>query len=942
MEINIPQRLHEKIKNDPISHANTLMVINNTEGLFIDRPEFFPDYTIHGKEHINTVLEYVNHLIPEETLSQLNAKNVGILISAVVLHDLGMFLSKTSVKKLLLGERQTYKTELLDKADWKTEWKAYIAKIKRYPEEQMLYHFGVSSLIEEPNLNAQFLSEIDYLIIGEFLRQHHHRIAHEIADMGMPGDKDVDVFTGTTFNEKDRTAIGLIARSHGITVRETERYVTKKLGRTSTPFGIPIYYLMTVLRIADALDVGKYRAPTPRQNLHGIEIPVSVKEWIWNQRIDETSCTWEPKHLRRYVYADPQSSSDFTQIEEWLKTVQAELDICWSIIAEKYDTHAFRLSIHRIDSNLFEDEVRADYERRFLTKKAALNANPELIKLMIAPLYGDDPSYGIRELLQNAVDACREREYLELERGHTDYKGRILVAIDTKTKTLTISDNGTGMNEQILLNYYLTAGASFRTSDTWKRDYTANNKSVISRIGQFGVGVLASFLLGDTIHVQTRYIDDELGYQFQLTLEPQPLDISRGHFEIGSSIKIHLPNSVFSTLLTSKEESMNTCRWNEWYIFRNPSVIYQIDGQQLFIRSLPAPQNSGESSDWYDFESTKTGHIWWSYMTDGFFYNGIRIPNCNLEMRPSFYGPRLPIPAISIIDPSNSLRMDLARNTVLEFPDAKNVIREQFKQFIASLLMEDFSSWSQAANMIGHCFIDLGTEMFDPDRIEYLYSASGYSLFYGDCLAAANVTRVLHVDFRTVHESQLLLKELHQICPKIPVVITGAIVDTNIGDLYQPLSHPDNHFLQLSNKSCVTRIWIHRRAFSDKILYSRRYIQNNSNDSPLIGQYSLVENCDTDSNTDNVFLLNELAQLHIPSIAEIIVHPLSNLNKSFFGNMLREYLGDDIWIPYDMNKRQEKFPKAFAELRYYIDLIRAKRKTCDMQSSQDSVPCSIN
>ena len=43
-------------------------------------------------------------------------------------------------------------------------------------------------------------------------------------------------------------------------------------------------------------------------------------------------------------------------------------------------------------------------------------------------------------------------------------------------------------------------------------------------------------------------------------------------------------------------------------------------------------------------------------------------------------------------------------------------------------------------------------------------------------------------------------------------------------------------------------------------------------------------------------------------------------------DLMMRYFGDDIWIPYDMEERRKKFPKAFEELKYYIDRILADRE----------------
>ena len=50
------------------------------------------------------------------------------------------------------------------------------------------------------------------------------------------------------------------------------------------------------------------------------------------------------------------------------------------------------------------------------------------------------------------------------------------------------------------------------------------------------------------------------------------------------------------------------------------------------------------------------------------------------------------------------------------------------------------------------------------------------------------------------------------------------------------------------------------------------------------------------------------------------------LSDSLFAQLIREYLENDPWIPYDMEERHKKFPKAFEELKNYIDRILADRE----------------
>ena len=48
--------------------------------------------------------------------------------------------------------------------------------------------------------------------------------------------------------------------------------------------------------------------------------------------------------------------------------------------------------------------------------------------------------------------------------------------------------------------------------------------------------------------------------------------------------------------------------------------------------------------------------------------------------------------------------------------------------------------------------------------------------------------------------------------------------------------------------------------------------------------------------------------------------------KDKMESIFESYLGNSPWIPYDMEERRKKFPKAFEELKYYIDRILADRE----------------
>lgn len=906
MPVIIPEKFKKKINKDSECLANVLRLIQNTESLFVERPEFFPDYTIHGITHIEKVLNYASNLIAEQTMKKLTAKDVSLLIAAVILHDFGMFLTKAGVRKILLGDGRTHRTEHLDKCSWEEEWDAYLKQIKRYSEEKLMYYFGIGTMIISPDLTSNNLSDIDKLIIGEFLRRHHHRLAHEIAIGVLPGGMDQDIFAGTSFTKADKEEIGILARSHGMPIRETERYVNFHFG---CGYGVPLYYLMAVLRTADYLDAGKGRAPRLRQNLQGIDIPVSVKEWEWNQKIIEDKSYWDSDNIRRYIFAEPESTMDFVQVENWLKSVQNELDLCWSIIAEKYGSKKYLLSIHRIESNILDENVRKHYSDRFLIKEAKLTANPDLLKLLIAPLYGDDPSYGVRELLQNAVDACNERREQEGEQ----YQGTICIDLDTKKKVFRIRDDGIGMDENTLLNYYLAAGSSYRSSDEWIRQYAQNGMPNFERSGRFGVGVLASFLLGSTVHVQTRHLRDSRGYQFKFGLKPVPLNVERVDCAVGTTIAVELSERACNILRDSCDKQDG---WTGWFRFNKPLVQYFVDGVPLQSRISYIPGLRQWKRNWFKLENTGFDMFQWGYPDSGFFCNGIRIPE-GMEKEYNVADMVIPAPCVSLIDRAGKLPLDLSRRTLLEFPKEEHLRKSVIEYATAELLMTDWSEEALYANM------NKGMRLFrrnseKKESVPFVCAKDCFSILsmaVGCRREYRSNSKILVAAKRKHTDMKNFIETIKAMEPLIPIVVAPMEFDEkkeeeSLREIYFWVQKATARYGEKSRRE----VWVDSRAFvlrdtlgEDAKIRRRKQYQS---DSPTWPPFS----------TEN---WNEY---DCPVVMEAELPDWKVRTMRGFDLLINQLLEGDPWIPYDMKERRKKYPKAFEKLKYYIDRIIADRE----------------
>lgn len=128
----------------------------------------------------------------------------------------------------------------------------------------------------------------------------------------------------------------------------------------------------------------------------------------------------------------------------------------------------------------------------------------QLLHLVTHSLYSN-PDIFIRELISNASDACDKLRFLATSDDalyENDGELAIRIEIDKDAKTLTISDNGIGMNEAEVIDHLGTIAKS--GTKAFLDELSDADKKDGNLIGQFGVGFYSGFIVADTITVETR------------------------------------------------------------------------------------------------------------------------------------------------------------------------------------------------------------------------------------------------------------------------------------------------------------------------------------------------------------------------------------------------------------------------------------------------------
>ncbi|RXJ66508.1 molecular chaperone HtpG [Halarcobacter ebronensis] len=156
----------------------------------------------------------------------------------------------------------------------------------------------------------------------------------------------------------------------------------------------------------------------------------------------------------------------------------------------------------------------------------------QLLHLMTHSLYSNKEIF-IRELVSNASDAIDKLNYLKLTDENMksklpeDWSGQINIKLDEKDKSITISDNGIGMNEEDLIASIGTIAKSGTKS--FVENLTGDAKKDSNLIGQFGVGFYSVFMVADNVDVISKKAGEDTAYKWSST--------GTGEFDLNPCIK---------------------------------------------------------------------------------------------------------------------------------------------------------------------------------------------------------------------------------------------------------------------------------------------------------------------------------------------------------------------------------------------------------------------
>ena len=465
------------------------------------------EFTLHDSDHLFRVLYLMEKLLPNEVIEKLSTPELLLLIASAFMHDIGMAPSEKEVLiwKKIWDEPPTINEEELEAFN----------NFKRYyysrPDQ-----IEVITKLTSQGKNSQ-ADIIKSYVLTEYIRRTH---AERIKDI-----IEEDWNEKIKFRDNDLTVeLAQICLSHNddaLKLLELDKYL---ICGENTYVCLPLVGI--ILRLADILDFDAKRTPSVLFSHLYVRDPVSLREWSKHRSVE----SWEISTENIFFTAKCSHPAIEASIHQFCDFIDHELSICNNIISELNEFHSLRrkeifLKIpYKVSREKIITKRNIHNKPIYIYKNTQFNLSKrQVIELLMGTkLYGN-PEIALRELVQNSIDACLLRQAQEMKWGNL-YLPEITIKYinEDAEKVLIVEDNGTGMDQYIIDHYYSKVGSSFYKSTDFYNLLSESNAEFIPT-SRFGIGILSSFMVADTLIVDTKrvYAEHKSSEPINLTVEGQ-------------------------------------------------------------------------------------------------------------------------------------------------------------------------------------------------------------------------------------------------------------------------------------------------------------------------------------------------------------------------------------------------------------------------------------
>ena len=163
-----------------------------------------------------------------------------------------------------------------------------------------------------------------------------------------------------------------------------------------------------------------------------------------------------------------------------------------------------------------------------------------LLDLMVNALYTNKEIF-LRELISNASDACDKLRYASITQPDLlgdDSTLKVTISVNAKKRTITVADNGIGMNHDDLVDNLGTIARSGTTA--FVEQMTGDETKDMGLIGQFGVGFYSSFMVADKVTVTSTRAGEDTAWRWTSEGAGEYTIEATGEAHRGTTVELHL------------------------------------------------------------------------------------------------------------------------------------------------------------------------------------------------------------------------------------------------------------------------------------------------------------------------------------------------------------------------------------------------------------------
>lgn len=290
-------------------------------------------------------------------------------------------------------------------------------------------------------------------------------------------------------NEHEARIIGRISRGHRKENLSDNNLFKPQQMYNSVSINMP--FVSVLIRLADELDLTYER--TPYEFYDNIQIKDEISKNEWKRHLDTSGTGLSSENPLRIICS---ASCKNLKIHRALKKLETKINEELNDVENHL--HNYRDFVKDVP---YKFSVEIDpigykvHDFRFSLQEK------EIINLLMGERLYKEKDESIRELLKNSVDGCRFRRDLLSKKG-LEYNPNIVFELTSDGKKLIVSDNGSGMNEDIINRYFTKIGRSFY------RSYEFEENANFTPVSELGIGILSYFMIANKITVETKTEDD--------------------------------------------------------------------------------------------------------------------------------------------------------------------------------------------------------------------------------------------------------------------------------------------------------------------------------------------------------------------------------------------------------------------------------------------------